>query len=119
MTKCQLLWKFTSLLITSITQLAGFQLIQLLEAPNEQQTARHGNVSKVFHSFVKDQMLILFKLLSPAKRHSAEHTTTAQGGGRDPIFVLSLNRTAFLGGGSCGNSVDQGVFLLQGLFCIL
>lgn len=55
-------------------------------------------------------MLILIKLLFPAKKHIAENPTTAWAGEMYSIFVLLLNVMAFLDSGSCGNSVDQGVF---------
>lgn len=61
----------------------------------------------------KDQMLILIKLLFPAKKHIAENLTTAWAGEMYSIFVLLLNVTAFPDSGSCGNLVDQGVFLCK------
>lgn len=73
MTKCQLLSKFTSLLITTITQLTGFQLIQLLEALNEQQTARHGNVSRVFHSIVRIRCWSLSNCCPLLRTHCRAH----------------------------------------------
>ena len=66
----------------------------------------------------KDQMLILIKLLSPAKKRIAENLTAAWDGEIYPIFVLLLNIMVCLDSGSCGNFVDQAVYLLQGLFRI-
>lgn len=66
----------------------------------------------------KDQMLIFIKLLSPAKKHMVENPITAWDGEIYPILFLLLNKMTFLGSSYCGNLVDQGVFRLQGLFCI-